>query len=67
MELVPVAASVSSLLSAVAGSFWPHMPGFLEKVFVGLLALLVALVGLFALFLIVNQFRNPGRRPGDGP
>jgi hypothetical protein len=43
------------------------MPGFLEKVFVGLLALLVVVVGLFALFLIANQFRNPGRRPGEGP
>jgi hypothetical protein len=67
MELVAAAASTSSRLAAVMASFWPHMPGFLEKVFVGLLALLVVVVGLFALFLIANQFRNPGRRPGEGP
>jgi hypothetical protein len=48
-------------------AFWPEMPGFLGKFFVGLLALLVLAVGAFALFLIVNQFRNPGRRPGEGP
>lgn len=48
-------------------SIWPEMPGFLEKFFVGLLALLVAAVGAFALYLIANQFRNPGRKPGEGP
>ncbi|HEY5861278.1 MAG TPA: hypothetical protein VIX62_13430 [Actinomycetota bacterium] len=53
--------------SRLASSFWPEMPGFLEKFFVGLLALLVVAVGVFALFLIANQFRNPGRRPGEGP
>ena len=58
-----MALSASSLLAA----FWPEAPGFLEKFFVGLLVLLVVVVGVFALFLIVNQFRNPGRRPGQGP
>jgi hypothetical protein len=38
--------------------------GFLEWIFIGLLTLLTGVVGLFALFLIVQQFRNPGRRPG---
>ena len=55
--------AASSLLAA----FWPEAPGFLEKFFVGLLVLLVVVVGVFALFLIVKQFRNPGRRPGEGP
>jgi hypothetical protein len=45
----------------------PEVHGFLELFFLGLLALLVALVGIFALFLIVNQFRNPGRRQGSRP
>jgi hypothetical protein len=46
-------------------SFFPVIHGWLEGIFIGLLALLVALVGLFALYLIVNQFRNPARRPGS--
>ncbi|HEY6566601.1 MAG TPA: hypothetical protein VI341_03700 [Actinomycetota bacterium] len=58
---------MSFVATPVLASFWPEMPGFLEKFFVGLLALLVAAVGVFALYLIVNQFRNPGRRPGEGP
>jgi hypothetical protein len=37
--------------------------GFLEWFFAGLLTLLVGLVGLFALFLFVQLFRNPGRQP----
>jgi hypothetical protein len=39
--------------------------GWLEVIFLGLLVLLVVLVGLFALYLIVNQFRNPARRQGS--
>lgn len=54
-------------LGSLMASFWPEAPGFLEKFFLGLLVLLVVAVGVFALFLIVNQFRNPGRRPGEGP
>jgi hypothetical protein len=38
----------------------PHL-GWLEIIFLGLLLTLVALVGLFALYVIVQQFRNPGR------
>jgi hypothetical protein len=40
--------------------------GFLEWFFVGLLSLLTGAVGLFALFVFVQLFRNPGRRP-QGP
>jgi hypothetical protein len=36
--------------------------GFLEWFFVGLLTMLTGAVGLFALFLFVQLFRNPGRR-----
>jgi hypothetical protein len=39
----------------------PQHLGWLEVVFLGLLASLVAIVGAFALFVIVQQFRNPGR------
>jgi hypothetical protein len=37
--------------------------GFLEWFFAGLLTALVGAVGLFALFVFVQLFRNPGRRP----
>jgi hypothetical protein len=36
--------------------------GFLELFFVGVLASLVGAVGLFALFVIIQLFRNPARR-----
>jgi hypothetical protein len=39
------------------------MDGILPKVFVVALTLATGAVGVFALFLIVQQFRNPGRRP----
>ena len=38
----------------------PHI-GILEGVFLGALLLLAAVVGLFALYLVTQQFRNPGR------
>ncbi len=41
----------------------PEAPGLLEWIFLGLLASLVALVGLFSLYVIAQQFRNPGRKP----
>ncbi|HEY7666668.1 MAG TPA: hypothetical protein VIE12_00945 [Actinomycetota bacterium] len=41
--------------------------GFLEWFFAGLLTLLVGVVGLFALFLFVQLFRNPGRTPRSRP
>jgi hypothetical protein len=37
--------------------------GFLEWFFVSLLTFLVVAVGGFALFVAVQLFRNPGRRP----
>lgn len=46
-------------------SFFPEIHGWLELIFIGLLAVLVVLVGAFAGFLIWNQFRNPARRPGS--
>jgi hypothetical protein len=36
--------------------------GFLEWFFAGLLAVLVGAVGLFALYLFAQLFRNPTRR-----
>ncbi|HLB63116.1 MAG TPA: hypothetical protein VJN50_10390 [Actinomycetota bacterium] len=36
--------------------------GFLEFFFAGLLAVLVGIVGLFALYAFVQLFRNPARR-----
>ena len=37
--------------------------GFLEWFFVGLLVALVGIVGLFALYVVAQPFRNPGRQP----
>lgn len=41
----------------------PEAQGFLEWVFLGLLVLLTALVGVFAIYVGAQQFRNPGRPP----
>jgi hypothetical protein len=41
--------------------------GFLEWFFAGLLTLLVGVVGLFAIFVFVQLFRNPGRTPRSRP
>lgn len=46
-----------SLLSVIV----PEVHGFLELFFLGLLALLLLGVGVFALYVIGQQFRNPGR------
>jgi hypothetical protein len=59
----PRVASISMVTVAV---LLPQALGILEKAFIGLLGLLVVLVGLFALFVISQQFRNPGRGPGAG-
>jgi hypothetical protein len=45
----------------MVGVLIPEHLGWLEIVFLGLLLTLVALVGVFALFVIAQQFRNPGR------
>ncbi|HET9310523.1 MAG TPA: hypothetical protein VFP41_04770 [Actinomycetota bacterium] len=49
----------------VLASFFPDIEGWLEAIFVGLLVLLAGAVGVFALFVIAQQFRNPGRRGGS--
>ena len=36
--------------------------GLLEWIFLGMLIVLVALTGLFVLFLLAQLFRNPSRR-----
>jgi hypothetical protein len=42
--------------------FLPKIDGFLPLVFFLLLTGLTGLVGLFAAYVIAQQFRNPGRR-----
>jgi hypothetical protein len=44
-------------------SFVVAIQGFLEWFFAILLTMLVGAVGLFALFMFVQFFRNPGRQP----
>lgn len=39
----------------------PEHIGILEGIFLGALVGLTILVGLFALFVVTQQFRNPGR------
>ena len=39
----------------------PHL-GWLEAIFLGALAFLALAVGVFALYVVTQQFRNPGRR-----
>ncbi|MDP9326968.1 MAG: hypothetical protein M3P10_02050 [Actinomycetota bacterium] len=41
--------------------------GFLEWFFAGLLASLVGIVTLFAAYVALQMFRNPGRGPGGRP
>jgi hypothetical protein len=40
------------------------LSGFLEWFFAALLVILVGAAGLFLLFLLAQQFRNPARRGG---
>ena len=53
--------------AVVVASFFPEVKGWLEAIFIGLLVALAGAVGLFALFVIAQQFRNPGRRDRSGP
>jgi hypothetical protein len=39
----------------------PEAQGLLEWAFLGLLVLLTAIVGVFAIYVGAQQFRNPGR------
>ena len=52
--------------ATLLASLFPEIKGILEAVFIGLLVLLAAAVGVFALFVFTQQFRNPGRRQGSG-
>ena len=46
----------------VLAALFPEIDGFLPLVFFVLLVSLTGIVGLFALYVITQQFRNPGRR-----
>jgi hypothetical protein len=50
----------------VIANILPEIKGLLEAVFIGLLLLLAGAVGVFALFVFAQQFRNPGRRERPG-
>lgn len=52
--------------AVLLASFFPDVKGWLEAIFIGLLVLLAGAVGVFALFVITQQFRNPGRRDRSG-
>lgn len=39
----------------------PEVHGPLELIFLGLLLLLLVAVGVFAFYVVAQQFRNPGR------
>ena len=41
----------------------PEIDGILPVIFLLALTAATGVVGVFALFVIVQQFRNPGRRP----
>jgi hypothetical protein len=43
------------------GAVLPEIHGLLPLIFVGVLVLLTIAVGVFALYVIAQQFRNPGR------
>lgn len=40
---------------------WPEAQGLLEWIFLGMLVFLTVLVGVFAVYVGAQQFRNPGR------
>jgi hypothetical protein len=48
-------------------NIFPEIKGILEAVFIALLVLLAGAVGVFALFVFAQQFRNPGRRGRPNP
>ncbi len=50
---------LAQTLAAAAGHGW----GVLEWFFAGLLSVLVLIVGLAFLYMVVQLFLNPGRRP----
>jgi hypothetical protein len=46
----------------VLAALLPEIDGLLPAIFLVLLVTLAGVVGVFALYVIVQQFRNPGRR-----
>lgn len=48
---------------ALLAALLPELDGILPVIFFVALTGATALVGLFAIYVIVQQFRNPGRRP----
>jgi hypothetical protein len=48
---------------AMLAALLPQFDGILPVIFFIALTGATGAVGLFALFVIVQQFRNPGRRP----
>jgi hypothetical protein len=52
--------------AVLLGGLLPEIKGWLEAIFIGLLVLLAGVVGLFAFFVLAQQFRNPGRRERRG-
>jgi len=40
----------------------PEIQGLMPVFFLAVLALLAVAVGVFALYVVAQQFRNPGRR-----
>jgi hypothetical protein len=46
----------------VIAELLPEIDGLMPAIFFVTLLLLAGAVGAFALFLVVQQFRNPGRR-----
>jgi predicted PurR-regulated permease PerM len=54
-------------MTAMLASLLPHVQGTIGWIFVGVLALMTGAVGAFAVFLFVQQFRNPGRPVRRGP
>ncbi len=52
--------------AALLANLFPEIKGPLEAIFIGLLVLLAGAVGVFALFVFAQQFRNPGRRERTG-
>jgi hypothetical protein len=46
----------------IVGALLPEINGLMPLIFVIVLVLLAGAVGLFALFLLLQQFRNPARR-----
>jgi hypothetical protein len=48
-------------MAPVLAALLPEVQGTLGWIFIGVLALMTGAVGVFAIFLFAQQFRNPGR------